>query len=133
MEYKDIKNQLPKPTQYICAEVSIQHRYHRNAGEKLQDEVKWWVKRIQEGSIVPDKDGKLPGVELFSLKCRGTKEECQRKAMDERFWHQTHGSTSRCVQLGYWSESWRVLPADEKGRWIPGKSLIEKALQSLTK
>ena len=133
MNYKDIKAKLPKPTQYICAEISVQHRYFHNAAEKLQDEAKRWLKDIQAGTIVPDNDGKLPGINLIFLRCKGTKEACQRTATDNRIWSKMNGSTSRCVQLGYWSESWKVLPADEKGHWIPNKSIIEKAIQSLEK
>lgn len=131
MEYKDIKDKLPKATQYICAQVSVQHRYYRNAGEKLQSEVKSWLKDIQEGRIVPSQDGTLPGIRLIYVKCKGRKEVCQQHAVDARFHERSYGSTDRLIQLGMWSNSWRVLPANERGEWVPGGALIKKVLESL--
>lgn len=130
MTYADIQGKLRKPTQYICAEISINHRYFRTGNQVLNDDVKWWLKGIIENGGELDRDGFLK-TPFIVKRCRGTKDECQRKAADERFHLQAYGSTSRCEQLGLWRTTWMVLPADELGNWVPTKSMITKVLASL--
>lgn len=127
MTYADIKDRLRKPTQFICAEISIQRRYHRTGNEVLLNDVKWWLKGMEDGSTKASQDGFYNGPFLIK-KCRGTKDECQRKAQEERFHLHCYGSTSRVEQLGMWRTTWMVLSADELGNWVPTKSMIEKAL-----
>ena len=127
MTYADIKDKLRKPTQFICAEISIQRRYYRTGNEVLLNDVKWWLKGMEDGSTKAGQDGFYNGPFLIK-RCRGTKDECQRKAQEERFHLHCYGSTSRGEQLGMWRTTWMVLPADELGNWVPTKSMIEKAL-----
>lgn len=127
MTYADIKDKLRKPTQFICAEISINHRYFRTGNQVLNDDVKWWLKGILENGGELDQDGYLK-TPFICKRCRGTKDECQRNAQEHRFHLQAYGSTSRCEQLGMWRTTWMVLPADELGNWVPTKGMIEKAL-----
>ena len=127
MTYADIKDKLRKPTQFICAEISIQRRYYRTGNEVLLNDVKWWLKGMEEGSTKISQDGFYNGPFLIR-KCRGTKDECQQVAQDKKFHLHCYGSTSRGEQLGMWRTTWMVLPADELGNWVPTKGMIEKAL-----
>ena len=127
MTYADIKDKLRKPTQFICAEISIQRRYYRTGNEVLLNGVKWWLKGMEEGSTKVSQDGFYNGPFLIR-KCKGTKDECQQVAQDKKFHLHCHGSTSRGEQLGMWRTTWMVLPADELGNWVPTKGMIEKAL-----
>lgn len=127
MTYADIKDKLRKPTQFICAEISIQRRYYRTGNEVLLNDVKRWLKGMEEGSTKVSQDGFYNGPLLIKV-CRGTKEKCQRKAQEERFHLHCYGSTDRGEQLGMWRTTWMVLPADELGNWVPTKGMIKKAL-----
>ena len=127
MTFTDIKDKLRKPTQFICAEISIQRCYYRTGVEVLLNDVKRWLKGIEEGNTKADQDGFYNGPFLIK-KCRGTKEECKRKAQEERFHLHCCGSTSRVERTGMWRRTWMVLPADETGNWVPTKGMVEKAL-----
>ena len=127
MDYKNITSKLRKPVQFICAEISIRYRDNRNAGQVLDKELNYWVKEILDGQGEYDKDGYLK-TPFLTVRCKGTKEECQIKASAQRTHAQMHRSTSRLEQLGLWGTSWRVLPADENGNWVPSTGAIKKAL-----
>lgn len=130
MDYKDITSKLHKPTQFICAEISVNRRYEHSAGERLARDVQFWVKGIIEGEAKYDEEGRLK-TPWLKVRWRGTKETCQTVANSERMHYQMHRSTSRLVQLGLWSVSWRVLPADENGNWVPTVGMIKKALAAI--
>ena len=130
MTYADIKDKLRKPTQFICAEVSIQRRYYRTGNEVLLNDVKWWLKGIQNNGGEEDREGYLRTPSTIK-RCTGSKDECQRVAREERFHLHCWGSTSRVEQLGMCRTTWMVLPADENGNWVPTPSMIKKVLETL--
>ena len=130
MTYAYIKDKLRKPTQFICAEVSIQRRYYRTGNEVLLNDVKWWLKGIQNNGGEEDREGYLRTPSTIK-RCTGSKDECQRVAREERFHLHCWGSTSRVEQLGICRTTWMVLPADENGNWVPTPGMIKKVLETL--
>lgn len=129
MTYNDIKDKLPKATQFITVKISYRSR-KESPTESLLWDAKMWLEQIRDGKHQLDDEGRYPGCWMMT-EAVGDKQRCQNAASEARFYRQAYGSTSRVVQLGLWKESWRVLPADEKGCWVPSANIIKKALETL--
>ena len=128
LEY--VKAHLNKPVQFICVQVS--YRAHSSSKQALISDVVYWLRNIDEGKVVPDDNGKITGP-FVNVRCTGDKDTCKGVQAERRFYRQTMGSTSRLVQLGYWRDSWVILPADEHGHWVPTTAYIKAALEILSK
>jgi len=121
VDFKYIKEHLPQPTQFICATCS--YKYDSSAGKYLLDKVVAWIKNMNREDYKLNRYNCIDGILMYTV-AMGTEDEMRNAAINTRTRKENEG-----VRYWNWKTSWRVLPADGRGHWIPSDSIIKKALK----
>jgi hypothetical protein len=121
------KKLLRPVSQYICVRVSYRRGCDNSAQKTLRDDLTRYIMDVLAYSDLSKiEPGTLTGV-WQAVEGKSDDKEVMVILKERRKDQESRYQTSRLVQLGLWKSTYMVLPADNKGNWIPTLGQIKKA------